>query len=238
MSASGVAARTGESGRADDLRTASPEPVYEREQAEAVRERQRGLGLVHQVEARLVEHLVEHVQEALAMTHRRDIFAPVAGQLALRDRLHEAEGGLGPEEVTLLLEPGPLLHAQSELGEIELQQLAESGPRPVVDVLASGPPTSGIQSVRLGDGLDDGGLAGAVLADQEGAPRAWNRDAGLSRSGDGTVVAPPQSCRGNRAEPPLPTARDGGHRRDAERSASVDSMAIRSPRGRSGTSMW
>lgn len=137
---------------------ASPrQPVDVAEQFQARGEGQGGLGLVHDIQAGAQELVAERREEALAVTAlvRREAL-PAEG----------VQGGLGTQEEALAGGPGGE-HAAAAGRRVEADVLSQHrlGAWARVPPLVRAAPR--VQAETLGERLDQGRLAGAVLPDDE-----------------------------------------------------------------------
>src|SRR5215470_6412100 len=143
----------------DGLRPGPHEVMEQRHQPEGGGERQRSVGLVHEVEARLVHAGEQYLEEALPVAQLVEplllALAGVLFQVGI-----EAVHGVRAQEIGPVGPDGPALddqlRAQSRLAVTgaEEPRLGRSALR--------------VEPARFGQDLHHGGLAGTVLADQHG----------------------------------------------------------------------
>ncbi len=148
-------------GRDDELRVLLPDQlVDELEQRELPLRRERGLWLVEDVEPIGPEAILDEVQERLAVRALVERHATVGGHRVgvLLDFTGDVEEALGAEEVTRL---GAAHAADEPKVAVEFRLRAA---RSEVEVAAA---ALGVEAGGDGDGLDEGGLAAPVFADEE-----------------------------------------------------------------------
>ncbi len=152
--------------------------VQQRDQPEARGERQRGVGLVHEVEARLADPGAQDLQEALAVAELVEPLGTPAG-VVLQVGV-QAVHGVGAQEVR---------PARPEQPALDFQVPADAGLAVPGPEQGLGRPALGVEPARLGQHLHDRGLARAVLAHQDrhaaGQLQALGQDLLHGRDGGG-----------------------------------------------------
>jgi hypothetical protein len=129
-------------------------------QPEAGGERERRVGFVHQVEARLVHPGAQDLQEALAVAELVEVLR-LPPRVVLQVGV-QAVHGVGAQEV------GPARPDRAALHDQARASRWLAGPDP--EQLGLRRAALRIEAARLGQHLHQGGLPGAILPDQHGQP--------------------------------------------------------------------
>jgi hypothetical protein len=178
------------------LRSLHREVAQQRDQSQAGDERQRRVGLVHQVEAALVDPGPQDLHEPLAVTELVQPFWPAPARVLLKERVQRVHR-VRPQEVRPGRAPGrPPLDVQP----VARARLAR--PDPGRPGRRQDGPALRVEPVRLGQQLDHGGLTRPVLADQDRDPRRQLKPLAQQLRGGGNGPRPRAAVDGGTAGGP------------------------------------